>query len=127
MKIEEQEVLLQAAQRGFEILRTKRADYTGTSDVLDIFKTISLETGISASQLIKYEISKKKHRIYSLQSKETINHESIEDNLIDIMNYYFLLSCLELEEFCRDTNICRYNSDIPTLDEITRYPDALDY
>lgn len=121
MKIEEQEVLLQAAQRGFEILRTKRADYTGTSDVLDIFKTISLETGISASQLIKYEISKKKHRIYSLQSKETINHESIEDNLIDIMNYYFILSCLELEEFCEYANICGYNSEVPTLGEITDF------
>lgn len=127
MKIEEQEVLLQAAQRGFEILRTKRADYTGTSDVLDIFKTISLETGISASQLIKYEISKKKHRIYSLRSKKVINHESVEDNLIDIMNYYFLLSCLELEEFCQYANISRCNNEIPPLDEIVGCTDNLDY
>jgi hypothetical protein len=102
MTINQQEFLIELQEKGFGILRTKRADYTGSSDVLDIFKDLSLRTGVTARKLIEYEIEKKKMRIRNLSGKENINHESVEDNLLDIMNYHFLALCLDLEHILPD-------------------------
>jgi len=102
MTIDKQEFLIELQEKGFGILRTKRADYTGSSDVLDIFKDLSLRTGVAAGKLIEYEIEKKKMRIRNLSGKENINHESVEDNLLDIMNYHFLALCLDLEHILPD-------------------------
>lgn len=97
MTIEQQELLIELQEKGFSILRKKRADYTGSSDVLDIFKDLSLRTGVAAGKLIDYEIEKKKMRIKNLSGKKDVNFESVEDNLLDILNYHFLSLCLDLE------------------------------
>lgn len=99
MTVEQQNFLLQRAKEGFEIIPTKRADYTSSDDVLKLFKKVAVQVGITPEKAIRYEIEKKKERILSLVKKDEVNHESVGDNMVDIMNYYFLLSCLELQDF----------------------------
>lgn len=111
MTIEEQDFLIKATKKGFDIISQKRADYTGSSDVLGLFKASSEAVGITPEQAIGYEIEKKKRRILSLiKNKKTNplasrNFESIYDNMIDIMNYHFILSCLSLEDFCKKSGL----------------------
>lgn len=106
MTVEQQDLLLKASKKGFDIISKKRDDYTGTDDVLGLFKTASRHVGITPEQAVRYEIEKKKQRILSLiksgkdKPLQSRNFESIYDNMIDIMNYHFLLSCIELEHFC---------------------------
>lgn len=102
MTVEQQNFLLQRAKEGFEIIPTKRADYTSSDDVLKLFKKVAIQVGITPEKAIRYEIEKKKERILSLMGKDKVNHESVDDNMVDIMNYYFLLSCLELQDFMEE-------------------------
>lgn len=77
-----------------EILLSKGKDYAN-QDVLSNFKLSGNICGISAELNCLSLMATKVARLgVLLNSKETPKHESIDDSILDLANYTFLLKCL---------------------------------
>lgn len=76
-----------------ELLLSKSNDYSSNGDILSVFKIVAKELSTTPETVIKVLIEVKKARLQSLRKKIAINHESIEDTIMDLYNYEFLLFC----------------------------------
>jgi len=74
-----------------EILIKKNNDYAKQDDVFSNFKLISEITGLNIKQVFMVFISVKIARLKELFSGKEPKNESIEDTLIDLVNYTELL------------------------------------
>lgn len=87
-----------------EIITSKQEDYAN-EDVLSNFKTAGANSGIKTEQQILSLIATKVARLGNLFKGKTPNNESIDDSIIDLGNYTFLLYCLIREEYQIDINV----------------------
>jgi hypothetical protein len=99
MTIEQQKVfLLGFRDRMTDTIISKQADYA-KEDVLSNFKLAGNICGINPSVNCLSLIATKVARLgVLLNTKESPNNESIEDSLLDLANYSFLLYCLRKDQ-----------------------------
>lgn len=82
-----------------ETLIKKGEDYAAETDVLSNFKTSSKMAKISVLSVIIVEITKKVSRIVNLSQKGKIAaNEPLEDSILDLCGYAFLLLCAVTEK-----------------------------
>lgn len=84
-----------------EIVKTqdsKGNDYAG-EDRLSNFKLVSQIVGITPEQVLLVFIATKAVRIGNLQGNKTPNNESVDDSIIDLVNYGILLKMARQEAF----------------------------
>jgi len=95
MKKETQlELFKKFTEKQLEIISSKQEDYCDTEEcVLGNFKTAGANAGISTEQQILSLIATKVARLGNLFKGKVPNNESIEDSIIDMANYCFLLHC----------------------------------
>ena len=77
-----------------DILIKKSKDYSGDFDVLSNFKKVANIRGTEYLEPILVLINTKIVRLNNLLGKKEPKNESIDDTLIDLCNYVFLLYCL---------------------------------
>jgi hypothetical protein len=88
----EQEVLFDEFTRKQAAILTKKAhDYAQDDDVLINFKKVSELRGCSEEEPIMLAINTKVVRLNNLVSAKMPMNESLEDTLLDLANYVFLL------------------------------------
>lgn len=81
-----------------ETLVKKGSDYANETDVLANFKTSSKMAKITVMSVIIVEITKKVARIVNLSKKGKIaQNEPLEDSILDLCGYAFLLLCAVTE------------------------------
>ena len=99
MKKETQlELFKKFTEKQLEIISSKQEDYCDTEEcVLGNFKTAGANAGISTEQQILSLIATKVARLGNLFKGKIPNNESIEDSIIDMANYCFLLYCTRNE------------------------------
>ena len=84
----------------------KQNDYTDPEEcVLGNFKTAGANAGIKTEQQILSLMATKVARLGNLFKGKTPNNESIDDSIIDLANYTFLLYCYFREEYQTDINV----------------------
>lgn len=94
MKKETQEKLFcEFTKKQLEIIKSKSHDYAGEDDTLSNFKTAGANAGITTQQQILSLIATKVARLGNLLKGKEPNNESIDDTVIDMANYVFLLHC----------------------------------
>ena len=99
MNKEDQEVYFDAfTESQKKIMISKSGDYATNEDKLQNFKVAGAVSGITAEQQCLSLIATKVARLGVLLKSGTPNNESIEDSIIDLANYSFLLSCLVYEK-----------------------------
>ena len=79
-----------------DIQQSKGDDYAG-EDRLSNFKIVSKMVGITPEQVLLVFIATKAVRIGNLQGSKTPNNESIDDSIIDLVNYGILLKMIREE------------------------------
>lgn len=103
MKTEEQTKLFKEfIQKQEDILLKKRNDYAN-NDVMSNFKQVSNITGMTPEQSILVLIATKVARLGNLFQGKKPNNESIDDSIIDMANYCFLLYCIREEQKSNST------------------------
>jgi len=80
-----------------KIMLKKGDDYAG-ADRLNNFKVAGANCGITTEQQCLSLIATKVARLGVLFKSKVVNNESIEDSIIDLANYSFLLSCIVYEK-----------------------------
>jgi hypothetical protein len=76
-----------------EVIKKKQGDYAN-DDVLSNFKTAAANAGIKEEQQVLSLIATKVARLGNLFNGKEPNFESIEDSVLDLANYAFLLHCV---------------------------------
>jgi len=104
----QRERLAEFTQRMSDTILKKGDDYAGQEDRLANFKDAGQITGVTAAQQCFNLMGTKMARLKQLlNSKEAPNYESIDDTILDLANYCFLLRC------CReDANVIRFDNGI---------------
>ena len=99
MTINQQKVFLLGFQeRMTNTIISKQADYA-KEDILSNFKLAGNICGINPDVNCLSLIATKVARLgVLLNTKESPNNESIEDSLLDLANYSFLLYCLRKDQ-----------------------------
>lgn len=93
-------------EKQLEIIESKQNDYTNPNEcVLGNFKTAAANVGIKTEQQILSLMATKVARLGNLFKGNTPNNESIDDSIIDLANYTFLLYCYVREEYQEDINV----------------------
>lgn len=87
------ELLDELHEKMSSVLKSKSGDYANT-DVLSNFKLAGNICGISANKQCLSLIATKVARLGVLLDTLEPNNESIEDSILDLINYSFLLYCL---------------------------------
>ena len=78
--------------RCLQLLASKNSDYSETQDAFSNFKLAAQIAGISSEQTLLSLLGMKFARLQQLTGKgKQPKHESIEDTLVDIINYTLLL------------------------------------
>lgn len=80
-----------------ELIGSKGDDYAG-DDRLSNFKNGGNISGISSEIHCLALVATKIARLGELLHSKVVKHESIEDTLVDVANYIFLLYCLRAEK-----------------------------
>lgn len=80
-----------------EILSVKGDDYSG-DDKLSNFKNAASTACITVEQGLVFMSAIKLNRLGQLFSGKTPKNESVEDSVLDLANYSFLLRCILSEE-----------------------------
>ena len=85
--------------RGFEIMKAKNADYS-KSDPLGNFYVAEALQATSAANGIIVRMSDKLSRLVSVLAKgeAQVKDESVEDTIVDIINYAILLRAVTLRK-----------------------------
>lgn len=87
------------------VLEAKSADYAQEQDVLSNFKTAGAICQLTSSQQCLSMIATKIARLGVLLSGKDPKNEPIEDSVLDLINYSFLLMCcLEDEKKEKDND-----------------------
>lgn len=77
--------------RGLDIIKSKNADYAGSSDPWKNFRSAEV-VGVSLERAILVRILDKLARVGNLLGKENqVKDESIEDTILDAANYLLIL------------------------------------
>ncbi len=85
--------------RCVELLRAKSNDYAEGGDAFLNFKTAAQIAGISPEQTLLTLLGMKMSRLTQLISKgKTARNESVEDTMLDIVNYIVLLRGMMKEQ-----------------------------
>lgn len=84
------------------VLQSKGNDYSSETDALSNFKQAGAICRISAEQHCLALIATKVARLGVLLKGKTPKNESVEDSIIDLINYSFLLKCLNDEKHLSD-------------------------
>jgi hypothetical protein len=77
-----------------EVIKKKQGDYANDSEVLNNFKSAAANAGIKEEQQVLSLIATKVARLGNLFKGNEPNFESIEDSVLDLANYAFLLHCI---------------------------------
>lgn len=85
-------------QRTKTILESKGNDYATSEDTLSNFKTAAAVCGITDLQQCLSLIATKVARLGVLLSGTDPKNEPIDDSVIDLINYGFLLHCLLVDK-----------------------------
>ena len=88
------ELLNELHEKMGSVLKSKGGDYATNTDVLSNFKLAGNICGISANKQCLSLIATKVARLGVLLDTLEPNNESIEDSILDLINYSFLLHCL---------------------------------
>ena len=95
MKVEN---LLEEAELTLEqcmiLLNKKSSDYAQDDDALSNFKIVSEIVGITPQQVVMVFLATKIVRLGELSKGKTPNNESIEDSLLDNINYSIIFKAL---------------------------------
>lgn len=87
------------------ILSKKGPDYAGLEDVLHNFKEVALDNALTPFQVLQIYISKHYDRVRNCIKNEpaypVASGESIDESLLDMINYCILFRCL-LREYGND-------------------------
>lgn len=96
-KQEQQQHLSDIFEDLSSIQSSKGDDYAG-DDRLSNFKIVSQMAGITPEQVLLVFIATKAVRIGNLQGSKIPNNESIDDSIIDLINYGILLHMVRGEK-----------------------------
>lgn len=95
----QRERLAEFTQRMSDTILKKGDDYAGQEDRLANFKDAGQITGTTAAQQCFNLMGTKMARLKQLlNSKGKPNYESIDDTILDLANYCFLLCCCREDE-----------------------------
>lgn len=95
----QRERLAEFTQRMSDTILKKGDDYAGQEDRLANFKDAGQITGTTAAQQCFNLMGTKMARLKQLlNSKGKPNYESIDDTILDLANYCFLLRCCREDE-----------------------------
>lgn len=98
-KTEQQEFFIRFAAKMSETILSKGDDYAGQEDRLNNFKVAGNAAGGNAKLNCLNLIATKVARLGQLlNSKSAPKHEAVEDSILDLANYAFLLACITTEE-----------------------------
>lgn len=90
----QEQLFIEFAKKQLKTLCGKRSDYA-TEDALSNFKQTGAITGVSSAQVALMLIGVKVARLGNLLSNNKTNvNESIDDSVLDLANYAFLLKCI---------------------------------
>ena len=79
-------------EKGLELIHKKNADYAGEKKPFKNFDTVEYICGISSEKGILVRMCDKLVRIENLlNTKAKVKDESIEDTLLDLANYSYIL------------------------------------
>lgn len=82
----------QLLNKCLQLLATKNSDYSETQDAFANFKLAAQIAGIPTEQTLLTLLGMKFARLHQLTAKgKQPKHESVEDTLVDIINYTLLL------------------------------------
>lgn len=84
------ESVKESMDRAYEILCAKNKDYSEDSDPFKNFKAAEL-VGLTVEQALLLQMTNKLSRVGNLLMGKEIKHESIQDTLIDLSNYAYIL------------------------------------
>lgn len=116
MNLEDQQKTFEVITDNLKQILFKKGNDYSNSDRLSSFKLSGAICNNSAELNCLNLIATKVSRLGNLlSSKQTPNNESIEDSILDGMNYFFLLYCLLQEKKTIDVfkkEIDRFNNDI---------------
>jgi len=96
-KSEQMEAFKLFTARQHDILISKGDDYSG-ADRLSNFKTAWAVAWISPEQQALSLIATKVARLWQLLAGKDPKNESVEDSILDLANYAFLLHCIRAEK-----------------------------
>ncbi len=102
----QKQLFIEFTNRQLDVIESKQNDYTDPEEcVLGNFKTAGANAGIKTEQQILSLMATKVARLGNLFKGKTPNNESIDDSIIDLANYTFLLYCYFREEYQTDINV----------------------
>lgn len=90
---------IQNFERGAEIMRGKNSDYSKKEEAFGNFERVSAISGISTERVFIGHLANKLVRIENLVTKaeggekNAVKDESVEDTLLDLINYTNLMLC----------------------------------
>lgn len=98
-KTEQQQFFYDFTEKMSSTILTKGDDYAGQEDRLNNFKAAGNAAGGNAKLNCLNLIATKVARLGQLlNSKNAPKHEAVEDSILDLANYAFLLACIMNEE-----------------------------
>ena len=98
MTKQEQQARLSAIFDGISSIQLSKGDDYAGEDRLSNFKLVSQIVGITPEQVILVFIATKAVRLGNLQGNKTPNNESIDDSIIDLVNYGILMDMVRNEK-----------------------------
>ena len=102
----QKQLFIEFTNRQLDVIESKQNDYTDPEEcVLGNFKTAGANAGIKTEQQILSLMATKVARLGNLFKGKTPNNESIDDSIIDLAKYTFLLYCYFREEYQTDINV----------------------
>ena len=79
-------------EKGYNLILSKNADYAGYKDTFKNFDISGSICNVSSEKGILFRICDKVTRIGNLlDKKEEVKNETIEDTLLDLANYSYIL------------------------------------
>ncbi len=101
--------------RCVEMMRNKSNDYAEGGDAFLNFKTAAQIAGISPEQTLLTLLGMKMSRLTQLISKgKKARHESVEDTMLDVINYVVLLRGMMKEQ----ENVAPQTGPVPSSEQV---------
>jgi hypothetical protein len=95
MTKQKQEEIITNLQEEIKVIRDRKGSDYANEDVLSNFKLAGSICGLSAEQNCLNQIATKVARLGNLLKEDkTVKNEPIQDSIIDLINYGYLLYCL---------------------------------
>jgi len=98
MTKQEQQTQLSSIFEEIAKIQNSKGDDYANADRLSNFKIVASMVGVTPEQVLLVFIATKVVRIGNLQGSKTPNNESIDDSIIDLVNYGILFHMLRGEK-----------------------------